>query len=82
MTRTAPEVCPTCGAAAVPVLFGKPTEEARAAAEVGKLRLAGCIFSADGTDPQWWCVADDSHWWTSGDPDDRHWLAAISRAIG
>ncbi len=75
------ERCPTCGADAVPVLIGRPTQAARAARRAGLLRLAGCYRRGDGKDPQWECSAKPKHRWTSGDEHDVRWLAAVQQAI-
>jgi hypothetical protein len=65
------EACPTCGADAVPVLYGLPTGEAFGAARDGKVQLGGCLAPVD--DRVWECTADHSHSWVDG----PRWQAAI-----
>ncbi len=59
------ETCPRCGGAGVPLLFGLPVFEARAAAEDGKLALGGCIMPEQA--PRWQCPRH--HRWHSADED-------------
>jgi hypothetical protein len=49
-----PRSCPSCGGGpVVPIIFGFPTEETRAAAKHGHYVLGGCCWSMD--DPHWHC---------------------------
>jgi hypothetical protein len=73
--------CPTCGAEAIPVLYGLPTYDAQVAAGDGRIKLGGCVLMDDGTDVQWQCTADEGHQWTSGRPDDPNWVHALEEAM-
>jgi hypothetical protein len=67
--------CPRCGAAGVPLMFGLPVEQARAAAEDGSLALGGCIEPNDP--PNWECPA--RHQWR--DPDESAWDARLLEVL-
>lgn len=75
------ERCPTCGATAIPVMFGLPTPDAKAAGAAGLVRLGGCIARGDGADPQWQCTEEHTHSWTNGAEDDRRREAAVGEAL-
>jgi hypothetical protein len=75
------DVCPCCGGAGVPILFGRPAPEAGEAARDRQLILAGCLTRGDGSDPQWQCQEDASHRWTNGDPDSLTWRRALTQAM-
>ncbi|MGW6935205.1 macro domain-containing protein [Lentzea sp. NPDC054927] len=74
------EWCPTCGAKAVPMLFGRPVDEVMKAADLGLVALGGCLVTGDGTDPQWRCTADREHRWTNGAGDEDRQQIAIWEA--
>ncbi|MFC7532258.1 hypothetical protein [Actinoplanes sp. GCM10030250] len=63
--------CPECGAPGVPLIFGLPVPEARAAAEDGDLALGGCVMSPEP--PNWQCAHD--HQWR--DTDDHAWGSRV-----
>ncbi|MDQ1293510.1 MAG: hypothetical protein QG608_1391 [Actinomycetota bacterium] len=67
--------CPICGAPAVPVHFGLPTQAAREAAEDGALILGGNVLPSRM--PIWACA--DGHRWSGGDDRDR--VALIHRVL-
>jgi O-acetyl-ADP-ribose deacetylase (regulator of RNase III) len=79
MAAPVEERCPTCNAVAIPILFGRPVEEAREAAKAGLVVLAGCFVQDDGTDPRWECP--QGHRWTNGERDERRHQVAIQDAI-
>jgi hypothetical protein len=68
-------VCPTCGDRGVPILYGLPTAKARRAASAGRVKLAGCVMSAQ---PDQWCCAA-AHQWRAG--DEQLLVAAIEAAL-
>jgi len=68
-----PPACPTCSAAAVPILYGLPVSEAVDAAERGLLVLGGCIVADDS--PQWRCPA--GHEWSTSDARRTAAIAAV-----
>lgn len=59
----------------MPILYGLPTQAAMRAAAAGRVRLAGCVMTADHD--QWACPA--GHEWRTG--DDQQLVAAINAAI-
>ncbi len=59
--------CPECGTAGVPLMFGLPVPEARAAAADGQLALGGCVVPA--SPPNWQCP--QQHRWR--DADEKAW---------
>jgi hypothetical protein len=67
-------VCPECGAAGVPLMFGLPVPEARAAAAAGQLALGGCIVADD--QPNWQCPQE--HQWRD---DERAWQKRLLAAL-
>lgn len=73
------EHCPTCGAKAVPIVWGLPVHEVRVAAEAGLVALGGCFVRTDGTDPQWQCA--NEHRWTNGRRDERRSQVAVWEAV-
>lgn len=68
-------VCSACGADGVPLMFGLPVPEARAAAEAGDLALGGCVVVDER--PTWRCPR--GHEWH--DPDQRLWDARLLAAL-
>ncbi|MDX8144495.1 macro domain-containing protein [Lentzea sp. BCCO 10_0061] len=79
VARPVEESCPDCGAEAVPIMFGRPAEQARQAADAGLLVLGGCLVQGDGTDPQWECA--NGHRWTNGERDERRHQVAVLDAF-
>ncbi|RKN37965.1 hypothetical protein D7223_31905 [Micromonospora endolithica] len=72
--------CPECHTAGVPLLFGRPVPEARAAATDGRLALGGCFLPEEPL-PNWQCPRQ--HRWR--DADERAWqqrLLAVLLAHG
>lgn len=79
VTAPVEEHCPTCGAKAVPIIFGLPVPEVRVAAEAGLVVLGGCFVQGDGTDPRWQC--SNEHRWASGRRDERRSMIAVWEAV-
>ncbi|WP_394615067.1 macro domain-containing protein [Lentzea sp. JNUCC 0626] len=73
------EWCPTCGEKAIPLLFGRPVEEARQAADAGSVALGGCLLPEDGTEPRWQCPRQ--HRWGESRRDQRRSQVALHDAI-
>jgi hypothetical protein len=48
VTSSVPRVCPDCGGAVLPVVFGFPGPELFEAAERGEILLGGCCMEGDG----------------------------------
>ena len=72
-------VCPDCGLAGLPLLFGSPVPEAVEAAASGELALGGCLRPE--LSPNWECQR--RHRWR--DPDEGAWderLLAVLSAHG
>lgn len=67
LARPIVQQCLDCEAIAIPVLFGLPTKDSRAAGEAGRLHLAGCLSTGLGNDAQSQCTADEDHQWTDGE---------------
>jgi O-acetyl-ADP-ribose deacetylase len=79
LAKPVEEHCPTCGATAIPIMFGRPVEEVRQAAEAGLVALGGCLVQNDGMDPRWQCAND--HRWTNGERDERRSQIAVRDAV-
>ncbi|MFI6098680.1 macro domain-containing protein [Lentzea sp. NPDC051213] len=75
------ELCPTCGAKARPIAYGRRTGGVWQAASAGLVVMYGCLVRGDGTDPYWECTADNEHRWTNGERDERRTQIAIEEAI-
>jgi hypothetical protein len=67
--------CPDCGSAGVPLIFGLPVPEARAAAQNGDLALGGCLMPA--LPPNWQCP--HGHQWH--DDDETGWNARLMATL-
>lgn len=67
-------ICAACGSSGKPVLYGLPVPEARQAAEMDLLVLAGCFHPDDA--PLWQCPS--RHQWPGEEP---LWRAAIDIAL-
>lgn len=58
-----PLPCPACGAqTGVPLLYGLPTDKARALAEQGEVMLAGCVIRPE----DFGCPECGARWGTDG----------------
>lgn len=77
MIDTRVPACPECDTPGVPLLFGLPVTQARAAARDGQLALGGCVEPEDP--PNWQCPRQ--HRWRHHDEGawDRHLLAVLAR---
>ncbi|MCX2948149.1 macro domain-containing protein [Lentzea sp. NEAU-D7] len=73
------EWCPTCGAAAIPLVNGcRLLPEARQALAAGAIGLGGFLLD-DDTFPQWGCAQE--HYWTNGERDECRNQVALNDAI-
>ena len=61
---TTPDVCPTCGSPAIPIMYGLPSPEAFEAADHNEISIGGCVIE-DGM-PTHTCAAD--HRWAVDGP--------------